>query len=116
MGIHFIKLHFYTKEIEQRTAIGIVGRKPIIQHLNTILDYSLIWIIGIYDHYKIYGDIGFLRRIYEMVLEMLAFCETRINQDGFMEKNTLASYVHTHVAAMPNFGGNLAISSYELGG
>lgn len=38
------------------------------------------------------------------------------NQDGFIEKNTLASYVHTHVAAMPNFGGNLAISSYEKGG
>ena len=33
-----------------------------------------------------------------------------------MEKNTLASYVHTHVAAMPDFGGNLAISSLELGG
>ena len=37
------------------------------------------------------------------------------SMDGFMEKNTLASYVHTHVAAMPDFGGNLAISSYELG-
>ena len=34
-------------------------------------------------------------------------------QDGFMEKNTLASYVHTHVAAMPNFGGNLCISARE---
>ena len=38
------------------------------------------------------------------------------NRDGFMERNTLASYVHTHVAAMPNFGGNLAISSLELCG
>jgi cobyrinic acid a,c-diamide synthase len=38
------------------------------------------------------------------------------NQDGFIERNTLASYVHTHVAAMPDFGGNLAISSLELGG
>lgn len=38
------------------------------------------------------------------------------HQDGFIEKNTLASYVHTHVAAMPNFGGNFAISSYENGG
>jgi cobyrinic acid a,c-diamide synthase len=35
-------------------------------------------------------------------------------QDGFMEKNTLASYVHTHVAAMPDFGGNLTISAREL--
>ena len=34
-------------------------------------------------------------------------------QDGFMEKNTLASYVHTHVAAMPNFGGNLCLSALE---
>ena len=37
------------------------------------------------------------------------------NMDGFMEKNTLASYVHTHVAAMPDFAGNLCISSKELG-
>lgn len=36
------------------------------------------------------------------------------NQDGFMKRNTLASYVHTHVAAMPNFGGNLTISAKEL--
>ena len=36
------------------------------------------------------------------------------NQDGFIEGNTLASYVHTHVAAMPNFGGNLTISAREL--
>ena len=35
------------------------------------------------------------------------------NFDGFIEKNTLASYVHTHVAAMPNFGGNLCISAIE---
>lgn len=36
------------------------------------------------------------------------------NQDGFMEKNTLASYVHTHVAAMPDFGSNFTQSAYEL--
>lgn len=76
---------FQDKEIEQRTTIGIAGRKPVVQHLNTILDYSLIWIIGIYEHYMVYGDVEFLERIYEMVLEMLAFCETRINKDGFME-------------------------------
>ncbi|MBQ2636881.1 MAG: Ni-sirohydrochlorin a,c-diamide synthase [Methanobrevibacter sp.] len=36
-------------------------------------------------------------------------------QDGFMEKNTLASYVHTHVAAMPNFATNFTTSAKELG-
>ncbi|MCQ2972746.1 MAG: Ni-sirohydrochlorin a,c-diamide synthase [archaeon] len=36
------------------------------------------------------------------------------NQDGFMEKNTLASYVHTHVAAMPDFASNFTRSAKEL--
>ena len=35
--------------------------------------------------------------------------------DGFIEKNTLASYVHTHVAAMPNFAANFTTSAKELG-
>ncbi|MCC7552997.1 MAG: Ni-sirohydrochlorin a,c-diamide synthase [Methanobacteriaceae archaeon] len=37
------------------------------------------------------------------------------NQDGFIEKNTLASYVHTHIAALPNFASNLTESSKEFG-
>lgn len=35
--------------------------------------------------------------------------------DGFIEKNTLASYVHTHVAAMPDFALNFTTSAKELG-
>ena len=35
------------------------------------------------------------------------------NMDGFIEKNTLASYVHTHVAAMPDFAANLTIKAGE---
>ena len=35
------------------------------------------------------------------------------NMDGFIEKNTLASYVHTHVAAMPDFAANLTITAGE---
>ena len=33
--------------------------------------------------------------------------------DGFMEKNTLASYVHTHVAAMPDFAVNFTEAAGE---
>ena len=36
------------------------------------------------------------------------------NQDGFIEKNTLASFIHTHVAAMPDFASNFTISAREL--
>lgn len=37
-------------------------------------------------------------------------------QDGFMSNNTLASYVHTHVAAMPKFGERFVTSAKENSG
>lgn len=76
---------FADKAIEQRTLLGLVGREPIEQHINTILDYSLLWFIFLYEHYMSYGDRGFLQRIWPMAQKLLAFCETRINQDGFIE-------------------------------
>ena len=66
-------------------------------------------------HYsKVLVDANNIR--HDMAFNILRGKGSYNNQDGFMEKNTLASYVHTHVAAMPDFGGNLAISSLELGG
>ena len=76
---------FFDKAIEQRTLIGLIGKRPIEQHINTILDYSLLWIILLYEHYMTYGDKEFLSRIYPMAAELLAFCETRLNEDGFIE-------------------------------
>ncbi len=76
---------FADKQIEQRTLLGLIGKEPIEQHINTILDYSLLWIITLYEHYETYGDKDFLERIYPMAKKLLAFCETRINQDGFIE-------------------------------
>ena len=35
-------------------------------------------------------------------------------QDGFMKGNTLASYVHTHIAALPEMASNLTRNAYEL--
>lgn len=76
---------FADKEIEERTLIGLIGKEPFEQHINTILDYSLLWIIGLHEHYMTYGDKVFLERIYPMAQKLLAFCETRLNQDGFLE-------------------------------
>lgn len=76
---------FADKEIEQRTLIGLVGKSPVEQHINTILDYSLIWFIILDEHYMTYGDKEFLCRIYPMAKELLSFVETRLNSEGFLE-------------------------------
>ena len=71
-------------DIAERTAIGLVGHLPIEQHLNTILDYSFLWLIGLGEHHMTYGRREFIDRILPMARELLKFCETRIREDGFV--------------------------------
>lgn len=79
------KYLFADERIEQRTLLGLLGKEPIDQHINTIVDYSLLWIISLHEHYMAYGNKDFLGRIYPMANGLLQFCETRINKDGFIE-------------------------------
>ena len=79
---------FADPSIVRRTAIGLIGKEPIEQHINTIIDYSTLWIIGLYEYYMAYGDAKFLKRIYPMAVKLMDFCETRLNENGFIvEKN-----------------------------
>lgn len=76
---------FADKQIEQRTAIGLLGKAPIEQHINTILDYSFLWIIGLKEHDLVYGDREYLKRAFPMAVKLMNFCETQLNADGFVE-------------------------------
>lgn len=76
---------FADKEIEERTLIGLAGKPPIEQPINRILDNSMYWLIMLYEHYMTYGDKVFLQRIYPMAKKILEFCESRLNEDGFIE-------------------------------
>ena len=76
---------FADREIEERTILGLVGKSPIEQHINTILDYSLLWFLMLDEHYTAYGDLDFVRRVLPMAKELLQFVETRLNADGFLE-------------------------------
>ena len=86
---------FADKEIEQRTAIGLLGKEPIEQHINTILDYSFLWIIGLKEHDLVYGDREYLKRAFPMAVKLMRFCETQINAEGFVE--TTSPYDWTFV-------------------
>ncbi len=79
------KYLFFDRNIEQRTLLGLIGKEPFEQHINTILDYSLLWFISLYEHYSAYGDKSFIKRIYPLAERLIAFCETRLNSDGFIE-------------------------------
>jgi len=76
---------FADKKIEQRTAIGLAGKQPVEQFINTIIDYTLLWIIGLGEHYMNYADSVYLKQVFPIAKAQLSFCETRLNCDGFIQ-------------------------------
>lgn len=76
---------FADRDIVKRTLLGLFGKSPVVQHINTIIDYSFFWIIGLYEYYMTYGDVDFLRLTYPKAQELIGFCESRRNPDGFIE-------------------------------
>ena len=82
---HINNYLFFDPDIEQRTNIALIGKDPVDHHINGIVDYSFLYIIGLYEHYFAHGDKSFLSQIYKKAVSLMRFCETRLNSDGFIE-------------------------------
>lgn len=74
----------FDRPIIQRTILALRGGDPIVSHINTIVDYSLYWLIALDDYYLYTGDEGFIRRIYQRAESLMEFCIIRQNQDGLL--------------------------------
>ena len=51
------------EDVEKRTLIALGGRRPFVQHINTIVDYTFFWIMGIWEYYRTYGDRTFVEQM-----------------------------------------------------
>lgn len=78
------KYSFFNKEIVERTILGLRGNDPIQQHLNTIIDYSLYWMISIEEYYQTFGDRKFLEKVYPKMESLLQYCDAQIDEHGFI--------------------------------
>jgi len=76
---------FFDEEVNKRTLYALFGHEPVERHINTILDYSFYWMIGIYDHFLYTGDTAFVRQIYPRTKSLMEFCLGRTNANGFTE-------------------------------
>ena len=62
------------------------GRDPITKHINTICDYTFLWINSIWDYYFYSGDSDFVSDIYPEIIDMLGFIEGRLDEDGMYKR------------------------------
>lgn len=75
---------FFDKDIIKRSTIALRGKDPILEHINTITDYSFFWVIGLEEYYLNYEDIDFIRFIYPRAVSLMDFASKRVNEDGFI--------------------------------
>ena len=41
--------------------VALRGKDPVTSHINTIMDYTFYWFLGIYDYYLYTGDKTFIQ-------------------------------------------------------
>lgn len=71
-------------DIERRTLLALRGDDPMTRHINTIMDYSLLWVLGVKEHFDDYGDRDFLELVYPKVCSLLEFCGKSLDGRGFL--------------------------------
>lgn len=84
---YLVNYYLYNdKDAVRRTIRMLRGRDPIKKHINTICDYTFLWIISIWDYYFYTGDIDFINDIYPEILDMWEFIEPRLDKDGMYKR------------------------------
>ena len=68
-----------------RTALALRGKEPVVSHINTIMDYTLYWFLGIYDYYLYTGDKAFIQQFYPRMQSLMEYVFGRLNKNGLLE-------------------------------
>ena len=76
---------FFDSPSVERTLLALRGKEPVTAHINTIMDYSLYWFIGVYDYYLYSGDTKFIETFYPRMKTLMEYCLGRRNKNGFLE-------------------------------
>jgi len=76
---------FFDATTVKKTLWAQRGKDPVTAHINTIMDYSFYWFLGIYDYYKFTGDQKFVQDIYPRMQSLMTYIDGRKNKDGLLE-------------------------------
>ena len=94
---------FFDSDTVKRTTWALRGGDPVDMHINTILDYSLYWFIGIRDYYQYTGDADFVKSVYPRMVSLMDFVLARRDGNGMLE-GLPGDWVFVDWADMPKDG------------
>lgn len=74
---------FRDDALTRRTIIALRGKDPLVQHPNTILDYTFYWLLSLGEYYEDTGDADFVRMMWDKAAALMDFTLSRTDKDGF---------------------------------
>lgn len=72
-------------ESVERTLYSLRGKDPVTSHINTIMDYTFYWFLGISDYYLFTGNESFIRQNYDRMKSLMNYVLGRRNMDGLLQ-------------------------------
>ena len=75
---------YFDREIGKRTSRALRGNTEIRQHINTIVDYSMLWLIGVENEYLMDGDAAYVREMYPKMQAMMRLLLSQTDGNGFV--------------------------------
>ncbi len=94
---------FFDSPSVKRTLAALRGKDPVSSHINTIMDYTFYWFLGIYDYYLYTGDKSFIEKFYPGMVTLMDFCLDRRNENGMMVR-LVGDWVYLDWAPMSKKG------------
>jgi alpha-L-rhamnosidase len=76
---------FFDSPSVSRTTFALRGKDPVTSHINTIMDYSFYWFMGIYDFYQYTGNKQLVEQLYPRMKSLMDYCLSRRNANGMMQ-------------------------------
>ena len=76
---------FFDSDCVKRTTWLLRGKDPVTSHINTIMDYTFYWFLGIYDYYMYSGDQHFVSQIYPQMKTLMDYVLSRTDKNGMVE-------------------------------
>jgi len=76
---------YFDQPTVKRTLYALRGKDPVTSHINTIMDYSFYWFMGVKDYFEYSGDSALVKTIYPKMVTLMDYCLSRRDKDGFME-------------------------------
>lgn len=73
---------FADRSLMEPTMAAVIGESPVQRDVNTIAGYSALWITGQADFYRHSGDLDYLRRMHQPLLELLQVMDSELDPSG----------------------------------